>query len=64
MKITLPAVRADTRPALVRLLAGVALIAGIVAGMILIGLLYLIVDRLILAPVEDATVRRWGVQRG
>ena len=36
----------------------------IVAGMILIGLLYLVIDRLILAPVEDATVRRWGVQRG
>jgi len=36
----------------------------IVAGMILIGLLYLIIDRLVLAPVEDATVRRWGVQRG
>lgn len=36
----------------------------IVAGMVLIGLLYLVIDRLILAPVEDATVRRWGVQRG
>ncbi len=36
----------------------------IFAGMILIGLLYLVIDRLILAPVEDATVRRWGVQRG
>jgi len=36
----------------------------IVAGMILIGLLYLIIDRLVLAPVEDATVRRWGGQRG
>jgi taurine transport system permease protein len=36
----------------------------IVAGMILIGLLYLVIDRLILAPVEDATVRRWGAQRG
>jgi taurine transport system permease protein len=36
----------------------------IVAGMILIGLLYLVIDRLILAPVEDATVHRWGVQRG
>jgi len=32
VKITLPAVRRDTRPALVRLLAGVVLIAGIVAG--------------------------------
>jgi NitT/TauT family transport system permease protein/taurine transport system permease protein len=36
----------------------------IVAGMVLIGLLYLVIDRLILASVEDATVRRWGVQRG
>ena len=32
MKITLPAVRRDTRPALVRLLVGLALIAGIVVG--------------------------------
>ena len=32
MKIALPAVRRDTRPALVRLLVGVVLIAGIVAG--------------------------------
>jgi len=32
VKITLPAVRRDTRPALVRLLLGVALIVGIVAG--------------------------------
>jgi len=32
VRITLPAVRHDTRPALVRLLAGVVLIAGIVAG--------------------------------
>ena len=32
MKITLPAVRRDTRPVLMRLLAGVALIVGIVAG--------------------------------
>ena len=32
MKVTLPTVRRDTRPALVRLLVGLALIAGIVAG--------------------------------
>ena len=32
MKITLPAVRRDTRPALLRLLAWVVLIIGIVAG--------------------------------
>jgi taurine transport system permease protein len=35
----------------------------ILAGMIIIGVLYVIVDRLILGPIEDATVRRWGVQR-
>lgn len=35
----------------------------ILAGMIIIGILYVVIDRLILAPVEDATVRRWGVQR-
>lgn len=35
----------------------------ILAGMIIIGILYVVVDRLILAPIEDATVRRWGVQR-
>jgi hypothetical protein len=32
--------------------------------MILIGLLYLVIDRFILASLEDATARRWGVQRG
>jgi hypothetical protein len=32
VKIRLPAVRRDTRPALVRLLAGVVLVAGLVAG--------------------------------
>lgn len=35
----------------------------IVTGMILIGLLYLILDRLVFAPLEDATVRRWGLER-
>jgi taurine transport system permease protein len=35
----------------------------ILAGMIIIGILYVVIDRLILAPIEDATVRRWGVQR-
>lgn len=39
------------------------LIGQILAGMVLIGILYLIVDRLILAPIEDATVRRWGLRR-
>jgi hypothetical protein len=32
VKVTLPTVRRDARPALVRLLVGLALIAGIVAG--------------------------------
>lgn len=36
----------------------------IITGMVLIGLLYLIIDRLILAPFEDATARRWGGLRG
>jgi taurine transport system permease protein len=39
------------------------LLGQILAGMIIIGILYVVVDRLILASVEDATVRRWGVQR-
>lgn len=38
-------------------------IGQILAGMILIGILYLIIDRLILKPLEDVTVRRWGLQR-
>lgn len=39
------------------------LLGQIFTGMILIGVLYLIVDRLILSTIEDMTVRRWGVQR-
>jgi NitT/TauT family transport system permease protein/taurine transport system permease protein len=36
----------------------------IVLGMIIIGLLWLLIDRLILAPLERATIERWGlVQR-
>jgi taurine transport system permease protein len=36
----------------------------IVLGMIIIGLIWLLIDRLILAPVERATIERWGlVQR-
>lgn len=35
----------------------------IVAGMIVIGLLYLVVDRLLLQPLQDLTVGRWGVLR-
>jgi taurine transport system permease protein len=36
----------------------------IVLGMIVIGLLWLLLDRLLLAPVERATIERWGmVQR-
>jgi taurine transport system permease protein len=37
----------------------------IVLGMIVIGLLWLVLDRLLLAPLERATIERWGmVQRG
>ena len=33
-------------------------------GMIIIGLLWLLIDRLLLAPIERATIERWGlVQR-
>jgi NitT/TauT family transport system permease protein/taurine transport system permease protein len=36
----------------------------IVLGMIIIGLLWLAIDRLMLAPLERATVERWGLVRG
>ncbi len=35
----------------------------IMVGMILIGVLYIIVDRLLVAPVERLTLARWGVLR-
>lgn len=35
----------------------------IVLGMIIIGLIWLAIDRLILAPVERATIERWGMVR-
>jgi NitT/TauT family transport system permease protein/taurine transport system permease protein len=35
----------------------------IMAGMIVIGTLYLVLDQLILQPFEDATVAQWGVLR-
>jgi NitT/TauT family transport system permease protein/taurine transport system permease protein len=35
----------------------------IIVGMMLIGTLYLVVDRLIVAPIENMTVARWGVLR-
>jgi NitT/TauT family transport system permease protein/taurine transport system permease protein len=35
----------------------------IVLGMIIIGLIWLTIDRLILAPVERATIERWGMVR-
>lgn len=38
-------------------------IGQILVGMIVIGVIYVIVDRLILAPLEDSTVKRWGMQR-
>jgi taurine transport system permease protein len=35
----------------------------IVFGMIVIGLLWLLIDRLLLAPLERATIERWGMVR-
>jgi taurine transport system permease protein len=35
----------------------------IIVGMVLIGTLYVVVDRLIVAPIENMTVARWGVLR-
>lgn len=35
----------------------------IVFGMIVIGLIWLVIDRLILAPLERATIERWGLVR-
>ena len=35
----------------------------IVMGMIVIGLLWLVIDRLMLAPLERATIERWGLVR-
>jgi NitT/TauT family transport system permease protein/taurine transport system permease protein len=35
----------------------------IVLGMIIIGVLWLLIDRLLLAPLERATIERWGMVR-
>jgi taurine transport system permease protein len=35
----------------------------IIVGMVLIGTLYVVVDRLIVQPIENMTVARWGVLR-
>lgn len=35
----------------------------IVLGMIIIGVIWLLIDRLILAPLERATIERWGLVR-
>jgi len=35
----------------------------IIVGMIMIGCLYIIVDRLIVQPIENLTVARWGLLR-
>jgi len=35
----------------------------IVFGMIVIGILWLMIDRLILAPLERRTIERWGLVR-
>jgi NitT/TauT family transport system permease protein/taurine transport system permease protein len=34
----------------------------IIAGMVIIGLLWLIMDRALLAPLERRTVERWGMK--
>jgi taurine transport system permease protein len=39
------------------------LIDRIMAGMIVIGTLYIIVDRLLIQPIEDLSVARWGMLR-
>ena len=36
----------------------------IVLGMIVIGLIWVLIDRLLLAPLERATIERWGMVRG
>jgi taurine transport system permease protein len=36
----------------------------IVLGMIVIGILWLLIDRLLLAPLERRTIERWGMVRG
>ncbi len=35
----------------------------IIVGMIVIGTLYIVVDRLLVQPIENLTVARWGVLR-
>jgi ABC-type nitrate/sulfonate/bicarbonate transport system permease component len=35
----------------------------IIGGMIVIGVLYILVDRLLVQPVENLTIARWGVLR-
>lgn len=35
----------------------------VVAGIIVIGILWLFMDRLVLEPIENRTVRRWGILR-
>ena len=39
-------------------------IDSIVLGMILIGLLWIVLDRIIFKPLETATVVRWGMVGG
>lgn len=35
----------------------------IVLGMVIIGVLWLLIDRLLLAPLERRTIERWGLVR-
>jgi len=35
----------------------------VVVGMIMMGVMWLLIDRLLLRPVEQATIVRWGLVR-
>jgi NitT/TauT family transport system permease protein/taurine transport system permease protein len=35
----------------------------IIVGMITIGCLYIVVDRLLVQPIENVTIARWGLLR-
>jgi NitT/TauT family transport system permease protein/taurine transport system permease protein len=39
------------------------LLGQVITGMVVIGILYLILDRMVLVWLEDITVRRWGLER-
>jgi NitT/TauT family transport system permease protein/taurine transport system permease protein len=35
----------------------------VIMGMIVIGLLWLVLDRILFVPLENATIKRWGMIR-